>query len=149
MSHLRITGGSARDRAATVAALERAQLVPVADAHRRLRGPYTAASTIFRALVPRMLRVRPDLVHRRDLVLLTISPALRALIPAEKQTLTALAVPAERTRFYSRKRTLRIAHGLTELLRDSARELGDPGRLLVVENADQADPTDAEFLAVL
>ncbi|MDI1461281.1 tetratricopeptide repeat protein [Catellatospora sp. KI3] len=147
MSHLRIIGGRRHDRAAT--ALGRPELLPTVDAHRRRRGPYTGASELFRPLAERMMATRPELVHQRDIELLTIAPELERLIPAEKHTLTSLAGPAERTRFYSRKRTLRIAHGLTELLRDYLRETAEPGRVLVVENIEHADPTDAELLSVL
>ena len=52
----------------------------------------------------------------------------------------------ERTRFYSRLRTLRIAHGLVEFLRDLPVQA--PASL-VVENLDEADPTDAEFMSIL
>jgi hypothetical protein len=57
-------------------------------------------------------------------------------------------VPAERTRFYSRLRTLRIAHGLTEFLRDYATAIGEP-RSLVIDHVDDADQTDAELVSVL
>lgn len=149
MSHLRIVGGSRHDRAATVALLGRSRSLPDLSAHRRRRGPYTLASELFRPLVPRILERSPELVHRRDIELLTIAPELSSLIPAEKQTLTSLAVPAERTRFYSRKRTLRIAHGLTELLRDHLRDVDGSGGILLVEDIEHADATDAEFLSVL
>jgi hypothetical protein len=61
----------------------------------------------------------------------------------------SLAVPAERTRFYSRLRTLRIAHGLTEFLRDYAAAAGGQPRSLVIDHVDEADQTDKELVSVL
>ena len=88
----------------------------------------------------------PELVQEHDVEILTVAPELRATVPATRETLTSLAVPEERTRFYSRMRTLRIAHGLAEFLC----ALPTTGaRTIVVENVDNADPTDVEFLAVL
>jgi hypothetical protein len=52
-------------------------------------------------------------------------------------------------RSHSRMRTRRLAHGLTEFLCDYQLKLGDGTRSLVVHNADAADPTDAELLAIL
>jgi len=119
------------------------------DAHRRLRGPYTAAGALLRELVPVALERWLELVARHDVELLTASPELRTVVPATRETLTSLAVPAERTRFYSRLRTLRIAHGLTEFLRDHLRRLDTGPRTVVVHNAHEADRTDRELLAVL
>jgi tetratricopeptide (TPR) repeat protein len=123
-------------------------LLPPVNAHRRLRGPYTAAGTILRALVPQALADTPDLVMAHVIELLTVAPELRTSVPATKETLTSLAIPIERTRFYSRMRTLRIAHGLTDFLR-TLLTLGGAPRSLVLEHLDQADPTDQELVAVL
>ncbi|BAJ28108.1 MULTISPECIES: tetratricopeptide repeat protein [Kitasatospora] len=119
------------------------------SADRRLRGPYTAVGTLLRALVPDALERCPDAVRRHDVELLTTTPELHGVVPATRETLTSLAVPKERTRYYSRLRTLRIAHGLAEFLTEYLRALGDGPRTLVVEDAHRADPTDGEFLAVL
>ncbi|MFC1415574.1 tetratricopeptide repeat protein [Streptacidiphilus cavernicola] len=121
--------------------------VLVLDAHRRLRGPYTAAGRLVSALVPRVLPLDPDLVHRYDIELLSAAPELSAIVPSSRETLTSMAIPAERTRYYARLRTVRIGNGLVEFVRDSPAEVGP--RVLVVENVDQADPTDLEFLGSL
>lgn len=118
------------------------------DAHRRLRGPYTAAGTLMRDLVPDALARNPELVRAHELEILSVAPELGKLVEATRETLTSLAVPAERTRFYSRLRTLRLAHGLTEFLRDYARTLGGP-LSLVIDRIDQADQTDRELVSVL
>jgi tetratricopeptide (TPR) repeat protein len=119
----------------------------VVNAHRRLRGPYTAVGTLLRQIVPDALDSVPDLVIRHNIEVLTTTPELRGVVPATRETLTSLAVPQERTRFYSRLRTLRIAHGLVDFLADYLRGIGP--RALVVDDVHEADPTDREFLAVL
>jgi tetratricopeptide (TPR) repeat protein len=123
-------------------------LLPAISAHRRLRGPYTAAGTIMRALAADALERFPALVAAHEIELRCVTPELRDRIPATRETLTSLAVPAERTRFYSRLRTLRIAHGLTEFLRDYAGAIGEP-RSIVIDHVDDADQTDQELVSVL
>ena len=123
------------------------ELLPPVSAHRRLRGPYTAAGTMLRGLVPGLLEYQPELVREHDIEVLSAAPELRDVVLASRETLTSLAVPEERTRFYSRLRTLRIAHGIVDLLRDHL--AGGPRRMLAIENAQHADPTDAELLAVM
>jgi tetratricopeptide (TPR) repeat protein len=124
-------------------------LLPPVNAHRRLRGPYTAAGTILRALVPTVLDRAPDLVAAHEIEILSTTPELHKVVPANKATLTSLAIPKERTRFYSRLRTLRIAHGLTEFVRDTVELSGGGPRSLVLHHVDGADPTDQEFISVL
>jgi len=145
MPHYWITGGNRQDRDRAAAALPLpAPLSPAADAHRRLRGPYTAAGSLLRALVPEVLDRDPGLVQRYDIELLSAAPELAAAIPDSRQTLTTMAIPAERTRYYARLRTRRIANGLVEFLLGA---LPPAPRSLIVQNADEADLTDLEFLA--
>lgn len=148
-THHRLSGRRREDRSILLATLRLPPpLLPTVDAHRRLRGPYTAAGTILRAIVPDALDRCPDVVTAHDIEILSVAPELRDTVPASRETLTSLAVPEERTRFYSRLRTLRIAHGLTEFLRDYLKAVGAPASL-VVDNADHADITDQELLSVL
>ena len=146
MTHHWVRGGLRADRERALHTLDLpAPLVPsTVDAHRRLRGPYTVAGTLMRHLVPDL---DPTLVRPHELEILSVAPELRAIMRPSRDTLTSLAIPAERTRFYSRLRTLRLAHGLVELIRDHLTLAGQ--RALVVENAEHADPTDTEFLSVL
>ncbi len=145
MPHYWITGGRREDRERAAAGLALpAPLTSATDAHRRLRGPYTAAGSLLRALVPEVLDRDPSLVRRYDIELLSAAPELAAVIPNSRQTLTTMAIPAERTRYYARLRTRRIANGLVEFLQGA---LPPAPRSLVVANADQADLTDLEFLA--
>jgi hypothetical protein len=146
--HLWVCGGLRADRHAALSSLGLpAEVVPTLDAHRRLRGPYTAAGTWARAVVPAVLASQPDLVRRHDIELLCVAPELSAIMPNSRETLTSMAIPAERTRFYARLRTRRISNGLVEFFRDSLPD-GRPATL-VVENVEHAESTDLEFLAAL
>lgn len=116
--------------------------------HRRLRGPYTGAGSVLRAIVPDAHRDLPGLTAAHVLEILCAAPELEAVLGSAPGTLTSLAPFSERTRWYSRLRTRRITHGLVEFLRDYA-VAGNAGRLvLVLDSAESADRTDQEFLAV-
>ncbi|MFE0464668.1 tetratricopeptide repeat protein [Kitasatospora sp. NPDC058965] len=147
--HLWLRSADPAGRRTAVEALAVPAVLAATSAHRRLRGPYTAAGNLLREIVPDALVRCPDSVTRHDVEILSASPELRAIVPASRETLTSLAVPAERTRFYSRLRTLRIAHGLTEFFTDYLKALGDGPRTLVVHDLHLADPTDRELVAVL
>jgi hypothetical protein len=103
------------------------RLLARVDAHRRLRGPYTAAGALLRQLSRGMRRTRPELVeaHRAE---------WRAAVP-EPDTIAVGLDPVS------------VADGLVDLLH--AYLAGSSGWLLVVDHADEADPTDAAFLAAL
>jgi tetratricopeptide (TPR) repeat protein len=149
-THYWLRGGLRRDRNRALLDLGISLDAPetlVVDAHRRLRGPFTAAGSLARLLVPGTLRRDPELVQRYDIELLSAAPELRALVPNSRETLTSMAIPAERTRYYARLRTVRIGNGLVEFVRDAA--AGEGLRRVVLEQVDQADPTDLEFLANL
>ena len=117
--------------------------------HRRLRGPYTGGGALIRAVVPELAPEHSGLIGPRATEVIALAPDLAPLVPIAPQTLTALASRAERTRFYSVARTLRVAHGITELLVDWARTLHPEGVVLRFSELDRADPTDREFVAVL
>lgn len=118
------------------------------DAHRRLRGPYTAAGTLLRAVVPDALDRCAHLVRAHEVEILSMAPELREMVGVTRETLTSLAIPVEHTRFYSRMRTQRLAHGVTEFLRDYVRVLGAP-RSVIIDRAEQADQTDRELVSIL
>ena len=142
--HLWITAPQHRDREAAIAPLDLPPLLGRVDAHRRRRGPYSAAGELLQALVPGLLATRPGLVRRHDIELLTAAPELAAILTCERSSLTWTSDAEERTRFYPRAQTTRVGHGLTELLA----ACGD-GRALVIENLHEADPTDAELVAIM
>jgi hypothetical protein len=114
------------------------------DAHRRLRGPYTAAGSLVRVLAADR---KPSELARHDTEVLTVAPELVGAVPNERHTLTSLAPPEERTRYYPPSRTRRIAHGIVELVQEVLSP--DGPRSLVVENVDEADPTDTEWLEIM
>jgi tetratricopeptide (TPR) repeat protein len=148
--HQALLASRRSDRAAYFDAVHSIALTPAPiSAHRRLYGPYTAAGQLMRTLVPEAMRRWPELVHDHEIELLSTSPDLQEVIPATLQTLTSLAIPNERTRFYSRLRTLRLAHGLVEFLNGHLDRLGTGPLRLLIDDVHHADPTDQEFLAVL
>ena len=135
--HLWIRGGLRSEREALVRSLFLPPgLVPTVDAHRRLRGPYTAGGSIARALAPAAIETDPEVVRRYDIELLSVAPELSPIVPNSRQTLTSMAIPTERARFSARMRTRRIANGLVEFVRDNL-PAGQP-RSLVVENVEHA-----------
>ena len=97
-THRWVRGGSSRDRAAALTGLGPApMLLPVVNADQVLRGPYTAAGSIARALTPGVLARTEALVRRYDIELLTCAPELAAIVPNSRQTLTSRARRPERT----------------------------------------------------
>jgi tetratricopeptide (TPR) repeat protein len=116
--------------------------------HRRLRGPYTGAGSLLRSVVPELLENHAKLVAAKATEVVALAPELASRVP-HPQTLTNLAHPVERTRFYSALRTMRLAHGVTELLIDWARTLHPGGVAIAFRDLDDADPTDRELLCVL
>jgi Tfp pilus assembly protein PilF len=117
--------------------------------HRRLRGPYTGAGTLMRALVPVIHEGSPELVRQHAIEILSVAPELKDRIGAAPETLTSLAVPEERTRIYAAVRTRRLAHGLTELLASHVTRRASGPLVLEFTDVDEADHTDQEFLAIL
>ncbi|GLZ02176.1 tetratricopeptide repeat protein [Actinoplanes sp. NBRC 103695] len=115
------------------------------SAHRRRRGPYTAAGSLLRQILPDILARRPDLGVRHHIEILTAAPEFAGQVPPILATLESTMMSGTRTRYQSRVHTLRIANGLAELLRDS---LTEPGTL-IVEDVHEADETDREWLDVV
>jgi tetratricopeptide (TPR) repeat protein len=114
-----------------------------------LRGPYTGAGAVLRVAVPELLAIDRELVAARTTEIVAMAPELTAIVPMAPQTLTNLADPAERTRFYPATRTLRLSHGAAELLMDWARLAHPGGVMLSFLDLDDADPSDREFVGVL
>lgn len=120
----------------------------VVDAHARLRGPYTAAGTLVRALVPEAMRQWPELAARHDVELLTVAPELASEIQCKRATLMATSAPEERTRYYPAAYTARIAHGVIDFLIEHAQRISGDPYTVTIDNAEHADATDLEFLII-
>ena len=113
----------------------------VVDGHRRRRGPYTAAGDVARAIVPDAIRRWPELVRRHDIELLTVAPELGEVIACDRETLTSSATPEERTRFYPRARTRRVAHGLVDFVNEYVARLGVERRIVITASTRRRRPT--------
>lgn len=148
-NHYWLRADSRRNRAALRSTLKLPPVLAEVDAHRRLRGPYTVAGTVLRAIGPDLLRRVPELGPRHHIEILTSAPEFVGKVPPIKATLELTGTSGVRTRYAARVHTLRIAHGLAECLRDYLAACGDGPRTLIVDNVHEADPTDREFLAVL
>lgn len=149
-AHVWLRGARRTDRERTYLALPiLTDLTPPLSAHRHHGGPYSAANSLLRQLVPTMCRSHPEIAAAHEIEILTVAPDLQQVLPATLHTLTSLAAPKERTRFYSSARTLRIAHGLVEVVQEYLTALGGGQRRLFIDDLHEADYTDQEFVAVL
>src|SRR5437660_1288872 len=119
------------------------------DCHCQRRGPYTGTGELLRALVPGMYRRWPHLVMAHAREILSIAPELQAIVPAPPATLTALAIPKERTRFYGRVYTRRLAQGIINFLLEYSAAGGGSIGPIFFDNVQAADFTDQEVLALL
>jgi tetratricopeptide (TPR) repeat protein len=118
------------------------------DGHRRLRGPFTAAGSLLRAIIPGLLERSPDVAQRYDLEILTAAPELASVLENTRTTLTSEADAATRTRYYPHNRVTWIGNGLTDLVLHYVEAAG-PGQTLVITNVDEIDATDNAWLAGL
>jgi tetratricopeptide (TPR) repeat protein len=140
--HLWLSAHSRIERARRLGELDKPLVV---SAHRRLRGPYTAAGAVLRVVVPDLMVRQPDLVQAHDVEVLAAAPELGRIVTSLRETQTSLADPKSRTRYYPHAYTTRIAHGITTLLKKG---LTGP-RTLVVEQVERADQTDADWLSIM
>ncbi|MER6502145.1 tetratricopeptide repeat protein [Streptomyces sp. NPDC001455] len=118
------------------------------DAHRRLRGPYTAAGTLLREIAPEVLRARPELADRHYIELQQSTQELTPLVPPLVRGLEEQSSAGEISRYPARLHSLRVAHGLVEFLLAALPGSAGAPRTLIVTNVEHADVTDQEFLAV-
>ncbi|GAA1677868.1 hypothetical protein GCM10009733_088450 [Nonomuraea maheshkhaliensis] len=117
------------------------------DADRRIGGPYTLGAALLAHLVPPALERRPDLVAAHDIEIRTAAPALRELVPARRRSLAGDLPRGQRVLVPGARRSLRIANGLAEFVRD---HLAGAGPLTVrAVNLGEADHTDRELVTVL
>lgn len=147
-THVWIKADRRADREAALAGLpDQPPLLAAVEAHRRLRGPYTAAGSLLRAVGTDALALSPELGPRHHVEIQQTTPELRVAVPAMGLDITRMA--KHQTRYQAKLHTLRLSHGLVEFVRDHLVALGGGARTLVVHDAHEADHTDLEFLAVL
>lgn len=129
--------------------LDAANDLPVltARAHRRLGGPYTAGGQIARAITPLLFAHAPELLQSHEIELLSLAPDLDHVVPRTRETLDTLSGVSERTRLFPAERTRWLAHGVADMLQEWSSRTGP--LTLIIDEIDQADPTDAQLLAVL
>lgn len=149
LRHLWIVAPYARDRQACWQNMQMNETVYEVDCHHTLRGPYTGVGSLLRQLVPVVYQQHPEQVQKHAVEILSLAPELGAFLTTSQQTLTALAVPKERTRFYSRMRTLRLAHGIIDFLKGCISLDVYTHLSLYFENVQDADPLDQELLGTL
>lgn len=128
------------------ATLDRSPVLAKVDAHRRLRGPYTAAGSLLRLIGADALRKCPELGPRHRIELQQSTPELRGMVPPMEFDISKPV--KDQTRYQARLHTFRLSHGIVEFVDAYLQALGG-ARTLIVTNAHEADPTDREFLAVL
>ncbi len=149
-SHYWISAPYRAERDRLLTGLDLPPLLATVDAHRNLRGPYTAVGTLLRLIGPDALLLRPELAFRHRIEIQESTPELTALVPVVRRPLEQSAKgPGSVSRYPARLHSLRISHGLVDFLGAYLEALDDGPRGLVVHNVQHADATDREFLAVL
>ncbi|WP_233508270.1 tetratricopeptide repeat protein [Spongiactinospora gelatinilytica] len=142
--HVWLQGEHSSDRASLLASWGTLPL-GVLDAHRRRNGPYTFGGALLGRLVPAALREAPGLVAAHDIEIRAAAPGLCGLVAPRWEPSDARVSDDERILVPAPRRTLRIANGIAEFVRERVPD----GSVLAVENAHHADATDRELLTVL
>jgi len=84
------------DRVGARSELALPPILAAVNAHRRLRGPYTAVGTLLRQIVPDALDTVPELVIRHNIELLTTTPELLDLANQRFETFAKAALQEAR-----------------------------------------------------
>ncbi|MEV1171343.1 tetratricopeptide repeat protein [Nonomuraea sp. NPDC049784] len=119
----------------------------ILDADRRIGGPYTFAAGLLGHLVPQALERWSDLVTAYDIEIRAAAPGLREAVPERRSSLAGSLPRGQRILVPGARRSLRVANGLAEFVRDHLRRAGPLA--VTVTNLGEADHTDAELVAVL
>ncbi|MFI7635783.1 tetratricopeptide repeat protein [Nonomuraea sp. NPDC049400] len=119
----------------------------ILDADRRIAGPYTLAAGLLGHLVPQALEHWPSLVAAHDIELRATAPGLREAVPERRTSLAGSLPRGQRILVPGARRSLRVANGLAEFVRDHLRRAGP--LTVAVTNLGEADHTDAELVAVM
>ncbi|MFD0319136.1 tetratricopeptide repeat protein [Streptomyces flavalbus] len=147
-AHLWIVGTTRRERDLALPAVGTVEFHAV-NSHRRCRGPYSGTAALLNRIVPKVRATAPALVDAHDVELLSMAPDLEAVVEPSRETLTSLAVPEERTRFYGPGRTRRLVHGMVEFLNAYAETVAGRPVAVRFDAVHAADATEQELLAVL
>lgn len=126
-----------------------AVLMAAFDAHRRLRGPYSAGGELLRLMVPELLVDAPEALASQANAVAIAAPDLAQVVPSVSKTLTSEAPVGERTRYWSAQRTREVALGIVALVDEWRRSSHPEGLSLTFWNTSAADPTDIELLDLL
>jgi tetratricopeptide (TPR) repeat protein len=114
-------------------------------AHRNLRGPFTAAGSLIRAIAGDAIRIVPDLVATHLVTLLSVAPELGKLVDAPVDVRQAVSVSREGDPpAWGR----RISNGIADFIIGYFDAKGSPGHITIF-HADEADPADLDVIAVL
>lgn len=110
------------------------------------RGAFAGTADLVRQIAPTLCVEDPAAVRAHGIELFTLAPELWTPVglPGEDLALSGPPVTGQSQR-YSRLETLRIAHGLVDLLHGWAATVGHS--VVVYDNVERADPTELELLA--
>ncbi|WP_026413729.1 tetratricopeptide repeat protein [Actinomadura oligospora] len=117
-------------------------------ADRRIGGPYSAGAALVGELAREAAAERSDLLAAYDIELRAVAPDLGDLVPARRVTLVERVERKERVLVPAARRTLRVANGVAEFVREWLRASGRP-RTVVLEGFAEADLADVELFTVL
>src|ERR1700728_3890149 len=148
--HIRLTGAYRAHREQWLAD----NIAPVFSArcHQRLRGPYTGVDTLLAAVLPEAAQRWPDLVEQHRFELLYGIPELAEIIGPAPATLASDSPFRERTRFFASDMLRCMSQGIVTFLVTHVERLlaaGERPPVLVFEDAQDAEPTTQEFMALL
>jgi hypothetical protein len=107
--------------------------------------PFSATSELVRRIAPTLCVQDPAAVRTHGIELFTLAPELWAPVGLPGENLVPLGQVDGRHEF-SQLETLRIAHGLVDLLHAWAATVGHS--TVVYDNVERADPTEWQLLAV-
>lgn len=116
------------------------------DAHRNLRGPYTAAGEVILAFVLRYGAAAQEAAAPRLTTLLAVRPELGELleVPAEVEASLAFSREGNLTSW-----SLRSAQAIVDFLLACLDRAGAEATVIALLDLDKADPLDREWLALL
>lgn len=148
--HIRLTGSSRAGRQSWVT--HNVDATVIARCHRRLRGPYTGVDAALAAILPDAARQCPDLVAEHHFEILYGMPELAEIIGPAPRMLASETPYRERTRFFAASMIRCMSQGIITFLvtySNHRHAAGDPPLTVVFEEVHAADPTTAEFIALL